>query len=214
MRVGILGGTFDPIHNGHLFLAEYARVSLDLDEVVLIPNGLPSHKDNSLIASPAHRLAMVRLAAEGNPSLTVSDMEVVRTGPSYTVETLRDLHRVRPNTDWTFLAGTDAARDLTTWYAPGEVLSLARMVVAIRPGFAMGEVLEALPAELRAGLSCLEGPFPDISATGLRHSVRAGLPIRYLVPDAVARYIEREALYRNNDAASAGTPPALGEPTT
>lgn len=213
MRVGILGGTFDPIHHGHLFLAEYARVSLDLDEVLLIPNGRASHKDNSLIASPEHRLAMVRLAAAGNQALSVSDIEAIRSGLSYTVETLRQLHQDRPGTDWTFLIGTDAARDLGSWYEPAEILDMARMVVAIRPGFPMDQVLEALPNTLRSRLTSLEGPFPEVSATGLRACVQAGLPIRYLVPDEVAQYVERNGLYRNYTVTPAGTPPVLGEPT-
>ena len=198
-RLGILGGTFDPVHDGHLVIAEEARVRLNLPEVRFIPAGEPPHKGVRPVTPAADRLAMVRLAIAGNPDFTVSTMEIERGGPSYTVDTLRDLRRLEgDDCELHFIVGGDGLRDLPTWHDPDGILALCRLVVVRRPG--VGEIdLPALKRQLpalRERLTLLDGPLFDVSGTELRERARAGLPIRYQLPEAVREYIEARGLYR------------------
>jgi nicotinate-nucleotide adenylyltransferase len=199
VKVGVLGGTFDPVHLGHLVLAEQAREQLSLDRVLWVPAGDPWRKAGATITSVEHRLAMVHLAIGDNEKFDVITRELERQGPSYTVETLRALREERPGEDLVFLAGLDALFDLPHWREPAALVELAELGVALR-----GE--DALPApgdldRLLPGLSrrvrWIEMTRLDLSATDLRARAAAGRSLRYLVPPSVAAYIERHNLYRS-----------------
>lgn len=195
MRLGVLGGTFDPVHVGHLILAETAREQLALGRVVFVPAGVPWRKAVVSITEPEHRLAMLRLAIAGNPAFAVSDVEVTRVGPSYTAETLKALAKEHTGAELFFLLGEDALADLPNWYQPRRILQLATLAVARRPG-GPAEAGDEAPRGLSAGLVRLEMPRIDISASALRARVRDGLSVRYLVPEAVEAYIREHGLYR------------------
>ena len=190
MRLGVLGGTFDPVHLGHLRLAETAREQMGLDRVVFVPAGLPWRKAGASIAPAGHRLSMLRLATACNPAFEVSDLEVAREGPSYTAETLEALAEAHPGAELFFLLGEDALADLPNWYQPERIRELATLAVARRPG----EPVEA--GGSNGAVVWLEMPRLEISATEIRDRVRSGLSIRYLVPDAVEKYIREHGLYR------------------
>src|SRR5262245_8898428 len=195
-RIGILGGTFDPIHNGHLAIAEEARVALGFERVLFVPAARQPLKHGEHLASPQQRLEMVQLACDGNPAFEVSPIEVERAGPSYTVDTLEMLHAAEPG-DLHFIVGADAAADLYRWRAAGRIVALARIVVIGRPGFALDRAALShhLPG-LEARLMLLEGPGMDISSSALRRRVAAGRPIRYQTPEPVVKYITTHRLYR------------------
>ena len=198
-RVGIMGGTFDPIHHGHLVAAQEAASALDLDRVIFIPVWQPPHKIEEPSASPEHRLCMVRLAVDANPRFEVSTIEIDHPGPSYTVETLRRLLQRDPGLDLHFIVGMDSLAELPRWRDPADIVRLARIVALYRPGWEtvdLGELARALP-ESEGRVSVVLMPELDISATELRERARAGRPIRYLVPDAVAAYIEEHGLYKD-----------------
>jgi nicotinate-nucleotide adenylyltransferase len=198
-RLGLLGGTFDPVHCGHLVIAEEARVRLALDEVRFIPAGQPPHKVGLPVSAAVHRLAMVRLAITHNPAFSLSTLEIERDGPSYTVDTLSRLRQQEgADCELFFIVGGDALPDLLTWRQPERLLELAKLVVVRRP-----EVEPVNLAQLRAGLPALNtkltmlaGPQFAVSGTELRQRVRQGLPIRYQVPEAVWAYIGQHGLYQ------------------
>jgi nicotinate-nucleotide adenylyltransferase len=197
--LGLLGGTFDPIHYGHLLIAEEARVRLRLPEVRFIPVGQPPHKGGRPITPAAHRLAMVHLAIAENPAFSVSTMEIDRPGPSYTVDTLSQLREEQgPDGALYFITGGDALPDLLTWREPERILRLSTLAVVERPGrrpFDLAALEQRLP-ELRRSLVILKGPQFFVSGTEIRRRVRTGLPIRYQLPDPVRAYIEEHGLYR------------------
>jgi len=201
-RIGLFGGTFDPPHLGHLVLAEWARARLRLDLVVFMPAGTPPHKRGRRLTDAADRLAMARLAARGNPAFRVSGYEARRDGPSFTVDTLRHLRAREPGTRFFLLMGADSLAEFPTWHEPREIARLATLVVAARPlpaGGPPGASAHArFPTALRTRVRAilLDNPLVDISSSALRARARAGLPLRYLVPDAVAAYVARHALYR------------------
>lgn len=197
MRIGILGGTFDPIHNAHLFIAEDARTRLQLDHVYVIPNGTPPHKQRCPITSAGHRLRMAELAVGRDAHLTVDPIEAERSGPSFTVDTLRAYRKRCPATEIVFLTGADAVAEIGTWREPDEVLRLCRMVAVSRPGFDMERMLRLAPHELMRDIETLEVAEIGISSTLIRARVSQGLPIRGLTPDPVIRYIELHGLYRD-----------------
>lgn len=191
MRIGILGGTFNPVHLGHLILAETARQALRLDRVLLVPCYRPPHKDGRELAAAAHRLAMVRLAVRGNLRLSASSIEVERGGRSYTVETLRALHRrYRGRASFVFLTGSDVMPALHQWRRVDEILRLCRFAVATRAGHAVHR--------RPAGVRSFPMPAVEISARDIRRRIAHGHSIRYLIPDAVAAYIRRHRLYRRS----------------
>ncbi|HSV74545.1 MAG TPA: nicotinate-nucleotide adenylyltransferase [Chthonomonadales bacterium] len=196
MRLGILGGTFDPIHHVHLFLADDARRQHALDEVLFIPNGLPSHKLPRAFASAEHRCRMVELAVAGNPAFRVSRIEVDRDGPSYSIDTLRALHAERPDAEFFFITGADAVAELGTWHVATEVARLATFLAAPREDAPLEGLASRLDPALGVRVLPLDTPRIDLSSTLLRERVRQGLSIRYLTPDAVAAYIEAHGLYR------------------
>jgi len=190
MRFGILGGSFNPIHHGHLIIATRAAEALKLDRVLLIPTAVSPLKEAGVLASPRDRLAMVRLAVRGNPLLRASDLEVRRGGTSFTVDTLRELRRTLEG-QLVLILGADAARLLPQWRSIGEVRRLARVVVIGRAGLRPPGKTPKESKEAIVGVPLLE-----ISSTDIRERVRRGLPIRYLVPEAVERFIRRKRLYR------------------
>lgn len=196
-RLGILGGTFNPPHIGHLICAQEARFQLGLRQVLLMPTGDPPHKSEDEDPGPRHRLALCRAATEGDETLAVSALEVDRAGPSFTVDTLRTLQRERPDSELFFILGGDAAAGLPDWREPEGVLSLATLAVARRrgtPGTAVREALGRLPGGER---TCyFKMPRIAVSSTMVRQRVRSGEPIRYLVPPAVSAYIRDHGLYR------------------
>jgi nicotinate-nucleotide adenylyltransferase len=202
-RIAILGGTFDPIHNGHLAIAEEARVVLGFERVLFVPAARQPLKRGEHSAAPQQRLEMARLACDGNPAFEVSPIEVERAGPSYTVDTLEALHATDSG-DLHFIVGADAAADLYRWHAAGRIVALARIVVIGRPGFALDRVAlgHHLPG-LEARLTLLEGPGLDIASSELRRRVAAGLPIRYQTPEPVVEYIARHGLYQPNEPGKA-----------
>jgi nicotinate-nucleotide adenylyltransferase len=197
--VGILGGTFNPPHLGHLVMAQEALVQLELDRVVLMPVSAPPHKE--LLAAdepgPEARLALCRLAVGGDERLGVSDLEVRRGGPSFTVDTLRELHERDPEHELTFILGADMAHRLPSWREPEAVLSLARLAVAERTGVRRDDLASRLGGLLGAErLTFFAMPRIDLSSSGIRERVAAGKPIRYLVPDAVEAEIAARGYYR------------------
>lgn len=189
-RVGLLGGTFDPPHLGHLVVAETARVELGLDEVRLLVAGDPWMKEGH--SEAAHRVAMARLAVAGDPHLVVDDRETRRDGPTYTADTLEELRSEEPGVVWTFLLGADAAAKLPRWRRAADALALASFVVVTRPGHRV-----ELTGGLLSGLAELEVPQIEISSTELRRRVREGGAVRYLVPAPVLAYIGEHGLYRS-----------------
>jgi nicotinate-nucleotide adenylyltransferase len=202
-RLGILGGTFNPPHLGHLICAQEALVQLELDVVALMPVSSPPHKVLEDDPGPEHRLELCRRAVAGDPRLEVSDLEVARGGPSYTVDTLAQLHEQQPGSELTWIAGGDMAASLPDWREPERVLAQARFAVAEREGATRAEI-----ERVREGLggsravAFLDMPRVDISSSLVRRRVAAGLPIRYLVPDGVAEYVEEHGLYRSAVPAS------------
>jgi nicotinate-nucleotide adenylyltransferase len=195
--VGILGGTFNPPHLAHMVCAGEARSQLSLDRVVLVPTGVPPHKPMEQEPGAAHRLAMCRLAAAGHADwLEVSSIEVDRDGPSYTVDTLREIHATQPGDELTFIVGGDVAWSLPSWREPEAILELASVAVAERVGARREEVRSRL-AGMRGAhrIRYIDVPRLDISSSALRRRVREGRPLDFLVADAVADYIEQRRLY-------------------
>ena len=197
MSIGILGGTFNPPHLGHLVCAQEAYIQLELERVILIPARQPPHKPVEEEPGPQHRLELCRLAAEGDSRFEVSELELKREGPSYTVDTLFALHSSAPQTDLYLILGGDIAAGLPGWHEPERVLSLATAAVAERQGTPK-EVVEQSLARLEGGerTRFFQMPRIGVSSTFIRERVRARKPIRYLVPEKVAGYIAEQGLYR------------------
>jgi nicotinate-nucleotide adenylyltransferase len=196
MRIGLLGGTFDPIHHGHLFIAEDARLRLNLDRVLIVPNGIPPHKKPYDVAPAEHRMRMARLALCDSTVLEADDTEVSAPGPSYTVQTLRAMRERYQNDEIVFITGVDAVAEIGSWREPDEVVRLSSVVAVSRPGYEFAALEAAVPARLLAHIRTLETPEIGISSTAIRERVAHGLPIRYLTPDPVVAYIARTGLYR------------------
>ena len=194
--VGILGGTFDPIHHGHLVIGEEAREALGLERVLFVPAAAPPHKPGRPVTDPAHRLAMVRLAVEGNPAFAASAVEVERGGSSFTVDTLEGLRAAGLEDPWLILS-SEALAGFPAWRAPARILDLARLAVVPRGGhdaLGPGWFAERFPGR-DDRVRFLAGPLLPISGSVVRRRAAAGRSVRYLVPDAVARYIADHALY-------------------
>jgi nicotinate-nucleotide adenylyltransferase len=197
VRVGIFGGTFNPPHLGHLVCAQEAYVQLELDLVTLMPARIPPHKPVEDEPGVEHRLELCRLAVAGDERMTVSDLETTRPGTSFTIDTLRELHKRDPDSELFLIVGGDVAAGLPQWREPERVLELATLAVAKRRGTSRDRVQRAL--DKLAGsdrTKFFRMPRIGVSSTFIRRRVGAGQPIRYLVPDAVAGYIDREGLYR------------------
>ncbi len=194
MKVGIVGGTFDPVHVGHVAMAEAAADCAGLDRVLLVPSNVPPHRSPA-VAPAADRLAMCRQAVAGHPRLDVSDVELRRPGPSYTVDTLRVLAAERPDDDLHLVLGWDAARELPSWRAPEDVLRLARLVVVSRPGYPRPGAID-LSATGAAGAVLCDVATPDIYSTDVRRLVADGGSLAGLLDPAVEAYVRRRGLYR------------------
>jgi nicotinate-nucleotide adenylyltransferase len=218
-RVGVLGGTFDPIHRGHLALAHAARTELGLDEILFVPAGIPPHKIGRRISPAADRLAMVELAIAGERGFSVSRVEIDRPGPSFTADTVTELHEAAASSDSpievTVILSVDAFADLPNWHDPGRLASLARLAVAPRPGHAspdMAAIETRVPA-LAGRVSLLSGPNLDVSASDIRGRVGRGEPIVNLVPTVVAAYIQAHHLYRESPSEEGLNVTESAEPT-
>ena len=198
MKAGILGGTFDPVHMGHLAVAKEARSSLGLEEVLFVPAGRPWLKEEAGVQEPGHRLDMLRLALRGLTGFRISTIELDRPGPTYTVDTLAELRRRSPSDELFFIIGADNLAQLPRWREPDRIISLCRLVVAPRAGCPMPDIvrLEAAVPGLKKRLVMLDKPVIDISASMIRERVCLGLSIKNLVPEAVAGYIKENGLYR------------------
>ena len=198
-RLGVFGGTFDPIHIGHLIIAEEARVKLGLERVIFVPAGKPWLKEHRDIAPGEHRIEMIRLAIAANPRFSVSTVDLDRAGPSYTVHTLPDLRReLGGEVDFYFILGIDALAGLPLWKEPEGVVEMCHLVAARRPGAGALDLesLERSMPGISSRIIFLDNPLVDISSTDIRERVAAGLPIADLVPDAVARYIGEQGMYK------------------
>jgi nicotinate-nucleotide adenylyltransferase len=203
-RIGVYGGTFDPIHIGHLAAAEDARAALGLDRVLIIPAARQPLKHAAQGAAPEHRLAMARLACADNPAFSVDPIEVERPPPSYTVDTLRTLGEgLGPAAELWLILGADAARDLPRWHRAADIPALARLAIVGRPGSPLHlPSLEAALPGLAGRYRLVDGPHLDISSTELRRRLAAGRPVRYQIPDAVRAYIESRRLYTDAQLAT------------
>lgn len=188
MRVGVLGGTFNPIHLGHLIVAADAHRALSLDRVLFVPSAEPPHKPGGVSVPAASRLKMVRAAVRGDPRFAVDDLELHRRGPSYTVDTLRVLRERWPDADICLLIGADLASDLDTWRHPEEIAREARIIVLTRNG-------QGMPKSTPVPAEPLQVTRVDISATEIRRRAERGETLRYLVPEPVRAIIERGRLY-------------------
>jgi nicotinate-nucleotide adenylyltransferase len=189
-RIGVMGGTFDPIHHGHLVAASEVRQSFQLDEVVFVPTGQPYMK--AAASSAEHRYLMTVIATASNPDFTVSRVDVDRVGPTYTIDTLRDLRQRYPDDDLFFISGADAIAQILDWKDIDELWELAHFVAVSRPGHALS--ISGLPPQR---VSSLEVPALAISSTDCRKRVGRGFPVWYLVPDGVVQYISKHHLYRS-----------------
>lgn len=192
-RVGVMGGTFDPIHHGHLVAASEVQAWFDLDEVVFVPTGDPWQKSDRTVSPAEHRYLMTVIATAANPRFTVSRVDIDREGPTYTRDTLLDLKAAMPDAELYFITGADALTEIFTWRDPDELFELAQFVGCTRPGYTMDETtLSALPANR---VTVVEIPALAISSTACRERARHGEPVWYLVPDGVVQYISKHHLY-------------------
>lgn len=199
MRLAVLGGTFDPIHNGHILMAETALSQLDLTEVLFIPAGNPRFKGNESVSDAAHRFEMVELAIAGKPSFQLSAMEIERGGVTYTVDTLRELKSgLELQDELFFIMGWGSLAELPLWYQPVEIISLCKLIVVPRAGFPKPDLtqLDTDVPGLSDRVIMLDEPQIEISSSDIREKVKSGEDIRGLVPDAVAGYIAEMGLYR------------------
>jgi nicotinate-nucleotide adenylyltransferase len=199
--VGIMGGTFDPIHYGHLVIAEGARVEYDLSEVIFIPSGMPPHKRDQTISNAEDRYRMTMLATQDNPHFSVSRVEIDRPGPSFAVDTIRTMKEMYgPDVDLYFITGADAILQILSWKDVGSLISMCHFVAATRPGYSLTWLREII-ARIRErhqsdfSVQYMEVPGLMISSTDIRQRVRSGLPIRYLLPEIVESYIRVHRLY-------------------
>jgi nicotinate-nucleotide adenylyltransferase len=192
-RIGVLGGTFDPIHVGHLIAAEGVRVELQLDRVIFLPAAVPPHKDWAGISEAGHRLRMVRLAVEDNPAFEVSEMELKRGGTSYTIETIRQLKAENgPDVDLFFLMGGDSLVEITAWKDYRSLLRECTVVAFPRPGQDLSRVDPEILEQIRG----VRTPEIDVASRDVRERVRQGKSVKYLIPSAVEKYILTHGLYR------------------
>nr|WP_083283255.1 nicotinate-nucleotide adenylyltransferase [Humibacillus sp. DSM 29435] len=193
MRLGVMGGTFDPIHHGHLVAASEVQALFDLDEVVFVPTGEPWQKADERVSPAEHRYLMTVIATASNPRFTVSRVDIDRPGPTYTIDTLRDISAERPGDELFFITGADALAEILSWKDADHIWDLAHFVGVTRPGHVLSD--KGLP-EHRVTLQ--EVPAMAISSTGCRERVADGEPVWYLVPDGVVQYINKYGLYTSH----------------
>jgi nicotinate-nucleotide adenylyltransferase len=190
-RVGIMGGTFDPIHHGHLVAASEVATLFDLDEVIFVPTGEPWQKAERRVSPAEHRYLMAVIATASNPRFWVSRVDIDRAGPTYTIDTIRDIEQQRPDAELFFITGADALSQILSWKDAEEALNLARFVGVTRPGYELSDA--HLPID---SVTLVDVPAMAISSSDCRARVAAGQPVWYLVPDGVVQYINKHALYR------------------
>jgi nicotinate-nucleotide adenylyltransferase len=191
-RIGVMGGTFDPIHNGHLVAASEVASAFDLDEVIFVPTGSPYLKDN--VTPAEHRYLMTVIATASNPRFKVSRIDIDRAGPTYTVDTLADMQRLYPDAELVFISGADAIAQISAWKNADQLWDLAHFVAVSRPGHKL-----TIPDAPEGAISKLEIPALAISSTDIRARVQTGKPVWYLVSDGVVQYIAKNSLYGQND---------------
>ncbi|WP_276907017.1 nicotinate-nucleotide adenylyltransferase [Corynebacterium riegelii] len=194
MRIGVMGGTFDPIHHGHLVAASEAAHRFALDEVVFVPTGQPWQKAGRQISPAEDRYLMTVIATASNPRFTVSRVDIDREGPTYTIDTLRDLREVYPDAELFFITGADALSSIMSWHDWDKMFELAQFVGVTRPGYELTE--DMLPADIQERVHLLDIPAMAISSTDCRERASQGRPVWYLVPDGVVQYIAKHELYR------------------
>ena len=188
MKIGILGGTFNPIHIGHLILAEEAREKLKLDKIIFVPAYLPPHKDNSDIIDAHHRYKMVKSAIKTNRHFLVSDIEIKRDGRSYTIDTIKELKKIHPQDELLFIIGSDLLKYLDDWKDLGDIIKMVKFITVTRPGY----LLEKIPAYI----TTVAIRAVDVSAFEVRKAIKENRSFRYLVPEKVLSYINKYGLYR------------------
>ncbi len=190
--IGIMGGTFDPIHNGHLVAASEVAWVYDLDEVIFVPTGRPAFKLDKKVTNAEDRYLMTVIATASNPRFTVSRVDIERPGVTYTVDTLRDIHKSRPQADLFFITGADALAEIMKWKDADEMWEIAHFVGVSRPGYSVNLSAAGVP---RQAADTIEIPALAISSTDIRRRSRNGEPVWYLVPDGVVQYIDKHGLY-------------------
>ena len=199
-RIGIMGGTFDPIHYGHLAAAEAARVEFGLSKVIFIPAGSPPHKQSQKISDAEHRYSMTALATSSNSGFEVSRLEVDKAGITYTFNTMKELRSIYGEAPAIyFITGADAVLELLTWYKIGELLTLCKFIAVTRPGFDIWKLeqkITEITSKYDGEIICLEVPLLEISSTDIRERIRNGKPVKYLLPEEVEAYIHRNGLYK------------------
>lgn len=200
-KIGIMGGTFDPIHNGHLVAASEVADRFALDEVLFVPTGQPWQKVERDVSLPEDRYLMTVIATASNPRFTASRVDIDRPGPTYTVDTLTELHERYPDAQLFFITGADALAQILSWRRVEELFRWAHFVGVTRPGYELGD--EHLP---EGAVTLVEVPAMAISSTACRRRVRAGQPVWYLVPDGVVQYITKRGLYRVDQRGSSEPP--------
>lgn len=190
-RVGIMGGTFDPIHHGHLVAASEVAAQFQLDEVVFVPTGEPWQKSQREVSPAEHRYLMAVIATASNPRFWVSRVDIVRPGPTYTIDTINDIAAIRPEAELFFITGADALSQILSWKDPQDAFTVARFVGVTRPGYELSAA--HLPAD---SVTLVDVPAMAISSSACRDRVQSGQPIWYLVPDGVVQYIAKHRLYQ------------------
>lgn len=188
-----MGGTFDPIHHGHLVAASEVAHLFELDHVVFVPTGQPWQKEGRDVSAAEHRYLMTMVATASNPRFTVSRVDIDRGGATYTIDTLRDLRKIFPNDELFFITGADAMNSIMSWRDWDDMLEMARFVGVTRPGYELTK--ESLPAEYRDNVDLVDIPAMAISSTACRERASQGEPVWYLVPDGVVQYIAKNRLY-------------------
>ncbi|MBC7328254.1 nicotinate-nucleotide adenylyltransferase [bacterium] len=194
MKIGIMGGTFDPIHIGHLVAAEEARAVFGLDKVIFVPNYQPPHKPDVKVSHPEHRYAMVLLSIYTNPHFEVSRVEIERGGPSYAIDTVKEFKKLYPEAEIYFITGADAIAEILSWKQGEEILKLCKFIAVTRPGYDIEKVKEKLSG-VANDVQFLKITEINISSTEIRRRVREGKPIKYLVLETVENYIYKHNLY-------------------
>lgn len=195
LRLGIMGGTFDPIHYGHLVAAEEALVQFNLDRVIFMPTGEPARKTHRQVTPAEHRYLMAVIATASNPDFAVSRLEVDRPGVTYTVDTMIELRTIHgPDTELFFITGADAILDILTWKDSDRLADVCTLIAATRPGYDLSRFRQ-LPGSAELRVEMMEVPALAISSTDIRERVAARRPVRYLLPEAVAMYVQKNRLY-------------------
>ncbi len=204
-RLAVMGGTFDPIHYAHLLIAEDVRRRFQLPQVLFMPSGSPPHKKDYEVTSAEDRYIMAVLATCDNPHFAVSRLELDRPGPSYTIDTIRQLKAtIGAEAQVSWVTGADAVLEILTWHEPDAILDEAEILAVPRPGFDLGRLDETLGSTRASKITVIDAPLAEISSTMIRKRIRAGESIRYLTPRAVSDYIEKRGLYRESPEEVAG----------